>query len=298
MLRYAKDILRCSLKFIGQVFGLGHEYLVEGHLEILSLFILKKKSIAKILKPVSIVVFDVCSPVACMCLRFASGCRLCKSWAGASSQPGGQTRKQMDLFGLNPSHATSSSWPSSSNLHVSLQSRRKGAEWVCACFGGGWAAHVMLLVPSRESRTTGRNQRESERDFAFADFSSQTPCELNCADIWLLSPCWNSWPALFLCCLSSALFPFWCTLLSALAAKPALCLFVPGMSCLFWDTESPHPVTSTGCLLTVLATHPPTFMLWLSFSGRGFTCEPIIAVGSMVKPFLPQTDSHHYIHYT
>lgn len=55
--------------------------------------------------------FVVCSAVVSMCLCFASGCRLCKSWAGASSQPGGQTRKQMDLFGLNPSHATSSSGP-------------------------------------------------------------------------------------------------------------------------------------------------------------------------------------------
>lgn len=40
------------------------------------------------------------------------GCVLCKSLAGASSQPGGQTRKQMDWFGLNPSHAILSSWPS------------------------------------------------------------------------------------------------------------------------------------------------------------------------------------------
>lgn len=80
-------------------------------------------------------------------------------------------------------------------------------------------------------------------------------------------------------------FPLWYTLLSAFSAKLALCLFAPGMSCLFWDIESPHPMRFTGCLLTVLATYPPTFLLWLSFSGRGFTCKPVIAVGSMVKPF-------------
>lgn len=134
----------------------------------------------------------------------------------------------------------------------------------------------MLLVPSRETR-------ESERVFAFADFSSYTPCVLNCAGIWLLSPCWNSWSALFVCCLSSAIFPLWYSLLSALSAKPALCLFVPGMSCLFWDIESQHSVRSTGCLPTLLA------VILLScygcLRGRGFICKQIIVVASMVNHF-------------
>lgn len=94
---------------------------------------------------------DVCCPVVCMCLCFASGCRLSKSWAGASSQPEGQTRKQMDLFGLNPSHATSSSWPSSSNLHVSLQSRKKGAEQgVCVVWGMGCTCNATSTVQKRQ----------------------------------------------------------------------------------------------------------------------------------------------------
>lgn len=55
--------------------------------------------------------FSVCACVFVYAVR--QGCVLCKSLAGASSQPGGQTRKQMDWFGLNPSHAILSSWPSS-----------------------------------------------------------------------------------------------------------------------------------------------------------------------------------------
>lgn len=132
----------------------------------------------------------------CVCLCFASHCMLCKSLAGASSQTGGQTRKQMDLFGLNPSHAISSSWPSSSNLHVSLQNRRKGAEYV-------WLGGGELLVPSRESKKTDSTQSET----SLCSLSWLTLCVLDCADTWLLPPCWNSWFALFLCCLSSALFP-------------------------------------------------------------------------------------------
>lgn len=164
------------------------------------------------MKPLRIVFSDVCSPVVCMCLCCASGCRLCKSWAGASSQPGGQTKKQMDLFGLNPSHATSSSWPSSSNLHVSLQSRGKGAEWECVFWGDGRGTCNATSTKQREQEDGQKPERA--RETAFADFSSQTPCVLNCADIWLLSPCCNPWSAVFLCRLFSAIFPFWYTLLS------------------------------------------------------------------------------------
>lgn len=145
-----------------------------------------------------------------------------------------------------------------------------------------------VYVTSRESRE-GRQNPEIERVL-----SLQTLCVLNCADIWLLPPCWNSWSVLFLCrLLFSSILPLVqsavCCLLSR--RKPALCLFVPGMSCLFW---APHPVKSTGCLLTVLATQPPTFMLWLSLCGfRDFTCKHIIAVGCMIKIILPQTDCHH-----
>ncbi|TNN80512.1 hypothetical protein EYF80_009251 [Liparis tanakae] len=64
------------------------------------------------------------------------GVRLCQSWTGASSQPGRQTSKQMDRFGLNPSHTISSSWSSSFNLHVSLQSGRKAAECESCVFWG------------------------------------------------------------------------------------------------------------------------------------------------------------------
>lgn len=184
-------------------------------------------------------------PVVCMCLCFASCWRLCKSWAGASSQLGGQTRKQMDLFGLNPSHATSSHWPSSSNLHVSLQSRRKGEEWECMLFGG-WEVVVKILIQSREA---DRNQRE--RLCLCRPFFTDLVCPKLCWHMALASML-----ELLVCspCLSSAVFPLWYSLLSALSARPALCLFVPEMSCLFWDIESPHPVKSTGCLLTILAT--------------------------------------------
>ena len=161
--------------------------------------------------------FGVCCPVVCMCLCFASGCGLCKSWSGASSQPGGQTRKQMDLFGLNPSHATSSSRPSSSNLHVSLQNRRKGAEWECVCvvWGIGGVCNVASTKQrkqeGRQIKERGRErEREKERERDFAVLLLQTVCVcvyvcvcvLNCADIWPLPPCWNFWSAPFLCRLS------------------------------------------------------------------------------------------------
>lgn len=156
-----------------------------------SLYIFKKRKLSSNAQTCQHCGFVMCCPVVCMCLCFASCCRLCKSWVGASRQLGGQTRKQMDLFGLNPSHATSSHWPSSSNLHVSRQSRRKGAEWECVVFGG-WETVVKLLAQSREAD-------RSQRGFAFAVLSLQTLCVLNCADIWILPPCWNSWSALCLC---------------------------------------------------------------------------------------------------
>lgn len=186
------------------------------------------------------------SPVVCMCLRFASSWRLWKSWAWASSQPGGQTRKQMDLFGLNPSHATSSSWPSSSNMRASLQGRRKGTEWECMCVLGlgAWEVHVMLLEPSRESRKTDGNERERERLCLCRPFLTDTVCAKLC---WHMAPasmlkllvCRLPLPSLF------SSFPPLFTLHSALSAKPALCLFVPGMFCLFWNIEPPHPLWST-----------------------------------------------------
>lgn len=82
--------------------------------------------------------------------------------------------------------------------------------------------------------------------------------------------------------LSSA-FPLWCILLSALSAKPALCLFVLGMFCLFWDIESSQLMRFIGCLPTALATQPPTLLLWLSFICRGFTCKHVTAVFSFTN---------------
>lgn len=95
-----------------------------------------------------------------MCLWVAAGCRLCKSWARASGQLEGQTRKQMDPFGLNPSHAILSSWPSSSNQQAPLQYKCRG---VCVRVfmskSGGWVVHgILLLVPSRKT-----DKRESKK---------------------------------------------------------------------------------------------------------------------------------------
>lgn len=103
------------------------------------------------------------SAVQCVCAcvfvyAVRQGCVLCKSLAGASSQPGGQTRKQMDWFGLNPSHAILSSWPSSfpcpsSLLPLSLliqparhalQNESRAATECCAAPGGrGAVSHAI-----------------------------------------------------------------------------------------------------------------------------------------------------------
>lgn len=107
-----------------------------------------------------------------MCLRFVPGCRLCKSWAGASSQPGRQTRKQMDLFGLNPSHATSSSWPSSSTARP-LCRMEGNRGWACVCDLWGMVGILM---------------RGSHR-------------ETVCADL-CLHMATSSMPKLLVCCLS------------------------------------------------------------------------------------------------
>lgn len=93
-----------------------------------------------------------------------------KSLAGASSQPGGQTRKQMDWFGLNPSHAILSSWPSSSLLpsllpslppHPTCSPRsakwKQGSNRVLCCSSGGGEPRLMLLVPRRDGQKTESN---------------------------------------------------------------------------------------------------------------------------------------------
>lgn len=89
------------------------------------------------------------------------GCVLCKSLAGASSQPGGQTRKQMDWFGLNPSHAILSSWPSlppsSSNLHTTLCKMKAGQQQSVVLLRGGGEPCLMLLVPRRDGQKTESN---------------------------------------------------------------------------------------------------------------------------------------------
>lgn len=61
-------------------------------------------------------------------------------------------RKQMDRFGLNPSHGISSPWPSSSNLHVFTEEKEQNGG-VYVGLGGG-ELNVLLLVPSRESKMT------------------------------------------------------------------------------------------------------------------------------------------------
>lgn len=64
---------------------------------------------------------------------------LCKCWAISSGQVAGQMRKQMDRFGLNPSHGISSPWPSSSNLHVfAEENEQNGGVYVCGLGEGSW----------------------------------------------------------------------------------------------------------------------------------------------------------------
>lgn len=83
-------------------------------------------------------------------LCFASDCELCKCWARSSGQAAGQMRKQMDQFGLNPSHGISSPWPSTSNLHVFTEEKVQNAS-IYVWFGGG-ELHVLLQVPTEKVR--------------------------------------------------------------------------------------------------------------------------------------------------
>lgn len=80
------------------------------------------------------------------------------------SQPGGQTRKQMDWFGLNPSHAILSSWPSSSfprpsssNLLATLCKMKAGQQQSVVLLQGGGEPCLMLLVPRRDGQKTESN---------------------------------------------------------------------------------------------------------------------------------------------
>lgn len=115
----------------------------------------------KILIPVSMVAFDVCSPVVSVCVCFASGFRLCKSWAGASSQPGGQTRKQMDLFGLNPSHATSSSGPRQTCTSLCRAEGRERSSWLWVCMEFWGMGCTLMLIPA--SKEDGHKSERKER---------------------------------------------------------------------------------------------------------------------------------------
>lgn len=63
---------------------------------------------------------------------------------------------------------------------------------------------------------------------------------------------------------SLSLFPHG-TVCCLLFLRRALCLFVPQISCLFWDKLSPHPMKSIRCLPAVLTIQPPTFLLRVSF---------------------------------
>lgn len=108
------------------------------------------------------VAFDVCSPVVSVCVCFASGFRLCKSWAGASSQPGGQTRKQMDLFGLNPSHATSSSGPRQTCTSLCRAEGRERSSWLWVCMEfGGDGMHTDANTSKQRRWTQIRAKRET-----------------------------------------------------------------------------------------------------------------------------------------
>lgn len=240
----------------------------------------------------------MCEVQLCVCvyaLRQAAGCVKAGLGPAASQEDRRGSRWIcLDLTLPTPLHPPGPPLPTCTPLHRVEGRWQNGSVYV---WFGGWEVHVMLLVPSGESRKTDGKQREQERLCLCRPFLTDTVCAELC---WHMAPA--SMLELLVCCvpllsLFSSFLSLY-TLHSTLSAKPALCLFVPRMSCLFWDIESPHPLRSTGCLLPVLATQPPTFLLWLSFSGRGFTCKHIIAVGSMVKTLLPQTDSHHYIQYT
>lgn len=105
---------------------------------------------------------------------------LCKILAGASCQPGGQTRKQMDLFGLKCSHAISSSWSSFLNLHVSADLKEGSRVGVCAVWGRELSQ--MLLVSSIESKKT-----ELEQHYSMYPFLINTGCAGLCLHMVLTS---------------------------------------------------------------------------------------------------------------
>ena len=160
--------------------------------------------------------------------------------------------------------------------------------YVCLCVRA--CMWLWVKTESRQTKPEGARKSLPLQTFAYR-FSL----------LWTMltyGSCCHVGNALVLGSLSPALHPLWYSLLSALSAKPALCLFVPRMSCLFWDVESPHPTRSTGCLPIVLATLPPSFLLWPSQSST-FTCKHIIAVGSMLKKInFSQSGTQHYTQYT
>lgn len=68
-------------------------------------------------------------------------------------------RKQMDLFGLNPSHAILSSQLSFSNLHVSAEGREQSG---CVC---GWGRGAACNVNST------KQEKQKDRQFSEQDSS-------------------------------------------------------------------------------------------------------------------------------
>lgn len=99
-----------------------------------------------------------CVQSSCVCVCFASGFRLCKSWA---SQPGGQTRKQMDLFGLNPSHATSSSGPRQTCTSLCRAEGRERSSWLWVCMEFWGMGCTLMLIPA--SKEDGHKSERKER---------------------------------------------------------------------------------------------------------------------------------------
>lgn len=184
-----------------------------------------------------------------MCaLRQAAGCVEAGPEPAASQQDRRGSRWIcLDLTLPTPLHPPGPPLPTCTSL-CSVKSSSREGEFVL----GGWAVYVLLLVPSRESRKRDRNQAEHKRDFVFADFSSQTLC----VDIRLLSPCWNFWSALFLCCVSFALS------------------LVHSASCSLSQTHAllvcPGNVLPSSFLilshhwLSALAPHPPNLLIKLS----------------------------------
>lgn len=145
----SEDILRCSLEFIDQVLAQARTIMLKAIWKTFPP--LYNTTLCKNTQTCQHCGFDVCSPVVFMCLCFASGCRLCKSWAEASSQPGGQTRKQMDLFGLNPSHATSSSGPLPTCPSLCRVEGREQSGCLIVYVVWGMGHTLMLALLSREN---------------------------------------------------------------------------------------------------------------------------------------------------